>query len=97
MLFTILMSTIGKMIQLFRLLLIIQFLMSMALVFNLISTRNGFVRTVWQGINALLDPVLNPIRRALPMAGGIDFSPMVLLMVLSLLGELIGGVASLGF
>jgi YggT family protein len=90
---TIILSTIARAIGLLRLVLIIQFLMSLALVFNLISTRNNIVRTIWQGINALLDPLLAPIRRVLPNASGIDFSPLILLMVLSLVGELIGSIA----
>ncbi len=93
MLTTIILSTIARAIGLLRLVLIIQFLMSLALVFNLISTRNNIVRTIWQGINALLDPLLAPIRRVLPNASGIDFSPLILLMVLSLVGELIGSIA----
>ena len=93
MLTTIILSTIARAIGLLRLVLIIQFLMSLALVFNLISTRNNIVRTIWQGINALLDPLLAPIRRVLPNASGIDFSPLILLMVLSLVGELIGSSA----
>ena len=93
MLNTIILSTIARAIGLLRLVLIIQFLMSLALVFNLISTRNNIVRTIWQGINALLDPLLAPIRRVLPNASGIDFSPLILLMVLSLVGELIGSIA----
>jgi YggT family protein len=92
----IIFSTIAKAIGLLRLVLIIQFLMSMALTFNLINTRNGIVRTIWQGINALLDPLLTPIRRVLPNASGIDFSPLILLLVLSLVGELISSIAMLG-
>jgi YggT family protein len=95
-LFYIIFSTIAKAIGLLRLVLIIQFLMSLALVFNLISTRNTIVRTIWQGINALLDPLLAPIRRVLPNASGIDFSPLILLMVLSLVGELFSSIAMLG-
>ena len=75
MLTTIILSTIARAIGLLRLVLIIQFLMSLALVFNLISTRNNIVRTIWQGINALLDPLLAPIRRVLPSASSISISP----------------------
>lgn len=92
----LLLSTILKAIALLRLLLIVMFLMSLALVFNLISLRNNVVRTIWQGINALLDPLLNPIRRVLPVAGGVDFSPMILLMVFSLVSELFGSLLYLG-
>lgn len=92
----LLISTLFKAIALLRLILIVQFLLGLALVFNLVSLRNGAVRTIWQGINALLDPLLNPIRRVLPMAGNLDFSPMILLMVLSLFSELFGSLLYLG-
>ena len=97
MLFYILVSTIAKVIGFVRLVVIIQFLMGLALAFNLISTRNTIVRTIWDALNALLAPLLDPIRRVLPNTGGIDFSPMVLIMIMSLIGELIGSIAMLGF
>ncbi len=96
MLLYLIFSTIAKAIGILRLILIIQFLFSLALAFNLVTTRNNIVRTIWQGINALLDPLLAPIRRVLPNASGIDFSPLILLMVLSLIGELISSIAVLG-
>jgi YggT family protein len=41
-------------------------------------------------VDALTEPVLGPIRRILPDFGGIDFSPMILLVVLRFLGGLLG-------
>jgi len=43
--------------------------------------NNPIVRTV----NMLTEPLLGPIRRALPAVGGLDFSPMVLLILLQFL------------
>ena len=40
-------------------------------------------------LDRLLEPVLNPIRRLLPAAAGIDFSPMILLIAIQLLGNLL--------
>jgi YggT family protein len=40
--------------------------------------------------SALIEPVLAPIRRVLPSVGGLDFSPMVLLLAVRLLCRLIG-------
>lgn len=40
-----------------------------------------------RGVNALTEPVLEPIRRVLPSLGGFDLSPMVLFVALRLLGR----------
>ena len=46
--------------------------------------HNDFVAGVWRGINALLDPLLRPIRRIMPNTGSIDFSPLVLIVLLNI-------------
>lgn len=43
-----------------------------------------------QVTGALVDPVLDPIRRMLPPVGGLDFSPMVLLILLQVLKAALG-------
>ena len=52
---------------------------------------------IYRSINSLLDPVLRPIRNLLPQTGAIDFSPLVLIIVLQIfliiLGSVIGGLA----
>ena len=50
--------------------------------FNVVNPRNQFVALVGQTLNALTEPVLRPIRRALPTASGVDFSPMVLVIII---------------
>jgi len=44
---------------------------------------------VAQLVHALTEPVLGPLRRALPSMGGLDFSPMVLLIGLQMLSGLL--------
>jgi len=56
--------------------------MSWLIAFNVINPYNQFVRSIWQGLNALTEPVLRPIRRWMPDLGGIDISPMVLIIIL---------------
>ncbi len=48
--------------------------------FNVINPHNNFVRSLWQGLNAVTEPVLRPIRRLLPDMGGLDISPIILLL-----------------
>ena len=60
-------------------------IMSWLVGFNVINLQNQFVRQVYYGLNNIVDPILAPIRRILPTAGGIDFSPLVLLILVEVL------------
>lgn len=42
--------------------------------------------------DSIVEPLLNPIRRVLPQMGGLDFSPLVLLILLELIGRAIVGI-----
>ena len=68
----------------FVMLIIVQFVIGLLLTFNVVSRGNDFVVAVYRSINSLLDPVLSPIRRMLPQTGAIDFSPLVLIIVLQI-------------
>ena len=63
--------------------IIIMAVMSWLLAFDVINMRNDLVRSIWNGVNALTEPALRPIRRFLPAIGGMDISPIVLLLLLS--------------
>jgi YggT family protein len=63
--------------------IIVMAVMSWLLAFDVINMRNEFVRSVWNGVNALTEPALRPIRRFIPAIGGMDISPVVLLLLLS--------------
>ncbi len=65
--------------------IIVMAVMSWLLAFDVINIRNDFVRSVWNGVNALTEPALRPIRRFLPPIGGMDISPIVLLLLLSII------------
>jgi YggT family protein len=56
--------------------------MSWLITFNVINTRNQFVDMVWRALLGLTDPVLRPIRRALPRFSGIDISPIILFLII---------------
>jgi YggT family protein len=61
---------------------IVQFILYLLLTFNVVSMRNQFVAGLWEAINAVLAPLLRPIQRLMPPTGGIDFSPMVLIVLI---------------
>ncbi len=63
--------------------------LSWLVAFNVINTHNDLVRSVWSGLNALTEPVLRPIRRFLPNMGGLDLSPIVLLLGIFFIQRLI--------
>lgn len=63
---------------------IIQFILGLLISFNVVSYHNNFVSALWTGMNAILDPILRPIRRHMPNTGGIDFSPLVLLVLIQI-------------
>jgi YggT family protein len=48
--------------------------------FNVINAYNPFVRSMWRALNAVTEPLLRPIRRVLPDLGGLDISPIILLL-----------------
>jgi len=66
-------------------LVIVQFVLSLLIAFNVVNMHNEFVAALWRAVNALLDPLLAPIRRIMPDTGTIDFSPLVLIILLRIL------------
>lgn len=66
-------------------LVIVQFVIGLLFAFNVVNASNQFVTQVYRSINALLEPVLGPIRRVMPDTGAIDFSPLVLILLLQIL------------
>ncbi|WP_337189593.1 YggT family protein [Aurantiacibacter rhizosphaerae] len=66
-------------------LVIIQFIIGLLFSFNVVSPRNEFLMQVYNSINALLEPLLRPIRKILPSTGAIDFSPLVLILAINAL------------
>lgn len=82
MLFYTLYEIVGYLISVIVMLIIAQFVMSLLISFNVVNMHNDFVAAIWRAINALLEPILGPIRRIMPHTGAIDFSPLVLIVIL---------------
>jgi len=57
--------------------LIVHIIMSWLINFQVLNTRQPLVAQIWYGINQLLEPIYRPIRRFIPTAGGMDFTPIV--------------------
>ena len=65
-------------------LVIVQFVIGLLFAFNVVNASNQFLTQVYRSINALLEPILGPIRRVMPDTGAIDFSPLVLILLLQI-------------
>ncbi len=72
-------------IQLYILVVFISVIMSWLISFNVINRHNRFVDAVWRTCLGLTEPLLRPIRNIMPNLGGIDISPIVLLIGLNAL------------
>ena len=80
---------IDTIIGLYIWLLIASAVLSWLVVFNVVNTRNRGVMAVGDFLYRITEPALRPIRRMLPAFGGIDLSPVVLILLLIFLRNLI--------
>jgi YggT family protein len=71
-----------QVIELYKFVLIIAVIMSWLVAFNVINTHNRFVYTVNDFLYRITEPALRPIRRFVPQLGGVDISPIVLILLL---------------
>ena len=67
--------------------IIVQAVMSWLIAFNVINTHNEYVGAIWRALRTITDPIYRPIRRVLPDFGGLDLSPMVVLIVLLIIQQ----------
>jgi YggT family protein len=88
-----LVEIIGYLISIVVMLVIVQFVLSLLISFNVVNTHNDPVASLWKAVNALLDPLLKPIRRFMPDTGMLDLSPMVLIILLQILRIVLGNMA----
>lgn len=57
--------------------------------FNVINTNNQFVSMIGRALYQMTEPVLRPIRRFMPDLGGVDISPIVLVLIIYLVQQII--------
>jgi YggT family protein len=63
--------------------------LSWLIAFGVVNIRNDFVRSIWNLFLAVTEPFLRPIRNFLPSTGGIDISPIILLLAVMLIERII--------
>ena len=84
---------VGYLISVIVILVIVQFVLSLLIAFNVVNMQNDFVVAIYRAVNALLDPLLKPIRSIMPNTGAIDFSPLVLIVGLNILSIVLTNAA----
>jgi YggT family protein len=72
--------------------MILQIVLSWLVVLNVINTYNHGVRAFIRALDRLFEPLYRPIRKILPDMGGIDFSPMVILLLIVVVQKLLFGL-----
>jgi YggT family protein len=76
-------------LDLYKLVIVAGAVLSWLIAFGVVNIRNDLVRAIWNLFLALTEPFLRPIRNFLPNTGGIDISPIILLLAVMLLERII--------
>ena len=71
-----------------------QVILSWLFAFNVLNTGSAGLRAFVEALDRITEPLYRPIRKLMPDFGGIDFSPLVLLLLIQIVRMLLGGVAT---
>ena len=71
---------LAQIVGLYQWVIIAAVIFSWLIAFNVMNPHNEVVRNIWYAINVLTEPLLRPIRRLMPDMGGLDISPIILLL-----------------
>ena len=82
-------ALIDTILGLLLFLIIASVIMSWLVAFNVINTSNRFVYMIGDFLHRVTEPMLGPIRRFLPNRGGLDISPVILILIIYFLQNLI--------
>jgi len=69
--------------------IILSAVLSWLIGFNIVNINNKLIYIIADFLNRLTEPFLSPIRRILPYLGGIDLSPVILILLLIFLKDLV--------
>lgn len=86
---TAFLNLFNNVVTLYIWILIFSAVLSWLIAFNVVNTSNRFVYTAADFLYRITEPALRPIRRVLPNLGGIDVSPVVLILLLWFLRDLV--------
>lgn len=86
-------TVVDFLLQVLTWIIVIQAILSWLVAFNVINTHSDFVRSFLYALDRITAPLYRPVRRILPDFGGLDFSPIVVLLLIYVVRILLGGVA----
>ncbi len=75
-----LLGFLDYLVSLYEWIVIIAIVLGMLIQFGVVNGSMPLVRSINEGLRAVTEPLLRPIRRMLPNTGGLDFAPLVLLL-----------------
>ncbi len=87
-----LLNILDLLLMLLSIIIIAQAILSWLVAFNVINTHNDFVRSFLRALDRITEPLYRPVRRLLPDFGGLDFSPLVILLLIMIARMLLDGV-----
>ena len=70
-------------------LLIASAILSWLVAFNVVNTRNQFVSAIAEFLYRITEPVLRPIRNVMPNLGGLDISPIIVILLIMFIERVI--------
>ena len=76
---------VNYLLGIFQTVITVWFVLSLLIAFNVVNMQNQYVAAIWRALEAIIDPLLEPIRRVIPRTPPIDFSPMVLIILIQIL------------
>lgn len=83
-------QVIGAIFNIAYFVIIAQVILSWLITFDILNLQNDAVRKIWDVLTRLTEPVYSKIRQVIPTFNGIDLSPLIALLGLSLLSGLLG-------
>ncbi len=78
-----------ELISLYTWIIVIAVVVSWLVAFGVINVHNHIARSIVQGLAAITEPVFRQVRRIIPSIGGLDLSPLIVLIALQFLSYLI--------
>ena len=86
-----LLSVLSLVLRLYTFVIFAAVILSWLIAFNVVNRHNEVVRSAWNFVTALTEPLLRPIRGIIPNLGGIDISPLILLILIYFLSSVLDG------
>ena len=88
-----LIQIISLLVNVFVMLVIIQFVIGLLFAFNVVNGSNQFLAQVYESVNRLMEPILRPVRNIMPQTGALDLSPLVVIVGAQILLIVLNSVA----